>query len=85
MPYLTYDRKEEMLEKMNPSNAGELNFLITVMCLRYWNNSKQNYEAINSIVGAVESAKLEFYRRVATVYENTKIVANGDVYEGVIG
>ena len=35
---------------------------------------------IGDVVNAMECAKLEFYRRVAAPYEDTKIKENGDVY-----
>lgn len=31
-------------------------------------------------LGALECCKLEFYRRVAAPYEDSKIISNGDVY-----
>jgi hypothetical protein len=39
--------------------------------LRYFN--------LNRAVGVLECCKLEFYRRVAAPYEDTKIQQNGDV------
>jgi hypothetical protein len=39
-----------------------------------------SYQTINDIVGALEGAKLEFYRRVAVPYEDKKIIENGDVF-----
>jgi hypothetical protein len=41
----------------------------------------KNYKHINEIIGVLECAKQEFYRRVAAPYEDTKIQENGDVYE----
>ncbi len=34
----------------------------------------------NAVVGALECAKLELYRRMVAPYENGKIAENGDVY-----
>ncbi len=82
MPYLKRDKKDYLLDNMYPLNAGELNFLITTLARRYWSKSMRNYEALNTVVGALESAKLEFYRRVCSPYEDKKIKENGDVYEG---
>ena len=39
-----------------------------------------SYSVINEAVGAIESAKMEFYRRVAAPYEDKKAIANGEVY-----
>jgi hypothetical protein len=40
----------------------------------------QSYSIINDIVGVLECAKMEFYRRVAVPYEDKKRTENGDVY-----
>lgn len=61
-------------------NAGELNFVLTTIIRDYFERNGGRYQQINDIVGALEGAKLEFYRRVAAPYEDTKIVENGDVY-----
>jgi hypothetical protein len=55
---------------------GELNYIITRILkeaypLRYFN--------INRAIGVLEACKLEYYRRVAAPYEDTKIQQNGDV------
>ena len=55
---------------------GDLNYIITRILkgsypLRYFN--------LNRAVGVLECCKLEFYRRVAAPYEDTKIKENGDV------
>jgi len=63
-----------------PQTAGELNYLITIMLLDYVTNHGKSYQTINEIVGVLECAKLEFYRRLAAPYEDIKIKDNGDVY-----
>jgi hypothetical protein len=76
MPYIKQvDRTADLI----PSNPGELNFVLTRIVFDYW-KERGNYQAINDVLGALEGAKLEFYRRVAAPYEDTKIVQNGDVY-----
>lgn len=91
MPYLTKKIKEHLI-KLNPVyhfndpiEPGELNFLITTMCLRYLKRptnkgGRYTYRDINEVMGALECAKQEFYRRVAVPYEDQKIKENGDVY-----
>jgi hypothetical protein len=82
MPYIHQDDRL-LLELNGPayaSTAGELNFLITALCIEYLNTNGKNYQRINDVVGALEGAKLEFYRRVAAPYEDLKIKENGDVY-----
>lgn len=81
MPYVKNEIREELTSGRWPiGTAGNLNFLLTNLLRRYWVNSAQNYQAINDIVGALEGAKQEFYRRIAVPYEENKIKENGDVY-----
>lgn len=61
------------------TNAGELNYLFTVIAHSYWQRCGQNYQAFNDIIGAIEGAKLELYRRKVGPYEDLKIAENGDV------
>lgn len=42
---------------------------------------KPNYNKIAMITGVLENIKQEFYRRIASSYEDTKIHQNGDVKE----
>jgi hypothetical protein len=51
-----------------------------MLALAYMDYQKLSYQTINDIVGALEGAKLEFYRRVAVPYEESKRRINGDVY-----
>ena len=55
---------------------GELNYVITKMLKEIY---PLRYFHINKAVGVLECAKLEFYRRVAAPYEDTKIKESGDV------
>lgn len=57
---------------------GHLNYIITKLLVEL---KPQNYKEFNAIIGVLESAKLEFYRRKVTPYEDKKIEENGDVYE----
>ena len=79
MPYITEVKRIYLANLPEPKTAGELNYMITVLIRDYF-NAKHDYQGINDIVGALEGAKLEFYRRIAVPYENDKIAANGDVY-----
>jgi hypothetical protein len=80
MPYINQNDRDRLEVGIRPPRtAGELNYLITTLIRDYYTNDP-NYQSINDIVGALEGAKLEFYRRVAAPYEDTKIIQNGDVY-----
>jgi hypothetical protein len=85
MPYLIEKLKAVMNLDPRPLTAGELNYCITMLCKRYlkhqaYKGGHYDYERINNIIGVLECAKIEFYRRIAVPYEDKKIKENGDVY-----
>lgn len=83
MPYIAAkDRKrvDRLYASGLPETAGELNYAITCLLRDYFTSNGGRYQQINDCLGALEGAKLEFYRRVAAPYEDTKIKENGDVY-----
>lgn len=62
------------------TTAGDLNYMISLMAKAYIAAKGLRYEHLNAVVGALDSAKAEFQRRVVAPYENKKIAENGDVY-----
>jgi hypothetical protein len=85
MPYIDKNKRDFLdLREVGQivNNAGELNFAITTLINGYLHNGKEdmNYQKINDVLGSLEGAKLELYRRVAVPYENEKLAINGDVY-----
>jgi hypothetical protein len=82
MPYIKQiDRVHLAAGIRQAENAGELNYVFTLYALNYMQRKGAKYQHINDVVGALEGAKLEFYRRFAAPYEDTKIAENGDVYD----
>jgi hypothetical protein len=87
MPYIkqAYRQEYDLLVKSivlhDYHNAGELNFLITKMLNEFIAQNGLSYSTLNELVGMLECAKLELYRRVAAPYEDQKKFDNGDVYE----
>lgn len=84
MPYITKERREWLDgegwgNRGFPENAGDLNYLFTDIIAKYIHPVDTNYQRLNDVIGALESAKLEFYRRVVVPYEYSKIVKNGDI------
>jgi hypothetical protein len=77
MPYINPDRRKENIE---PVSSGDLNYAITRLCDDYLNLQGLSYFTINEVIGVLECAKLELYRRIAAPYEDQKIIQNGDVY-----
>lgn len=82
MPYLTQSRKDQIGPDgyCSADNGGDLNYLFTRIAVDYFKNNGGRYQQINDVLGALEGAKLEFYRRVAVPYEDKKCEENGDVY-----
>jgi broad-specificity NMP kinase len=60
-------------------NSGELNYLITSIIHEYLSMEHESYSAYNEVIGVLECAKLELYRRKVSPYEDEKIKENGDV------
>lgn len=81
MPYITSQRREELKDGGSfARDAGELNYVITRIVLEYFCWNGRRYQQINDVVGALESCKAEFQRRIVNDYEDKKIEENGDVY-----
>lgn len=81
MPYIKQNTRETLnSDTVVPANAGELNYKITTKIFQYFEANGGTYQQVNDILGALEGAKLEFYRRVVAPYEDFKMKENGDVY-----
>lgn len=86
MPYIKESRRQELIENIRtPENAGELNFKISHLVNQYFNQEGEiTYFTINEVIGVLECAKLEVYRRIAQHFEDIKMRENGDVYSGCV-
>lgn len=80
MPYVKQERRRTDIGPFATDSAGDLNYHITRACQVFVGVNGQSYETLNCVIGALECAKLEFYRRLITVYEDKRIQENGDVY-----
>lgn len=82
MPYIDKRRREELLitRRFPPKTSGGLNFVITDIINRFLVSEGLNYDNINLVIGVLECAKLELYRRVVAPHEDKKMEENGDVY-----
>ncbi|MFA4972363.1 MAG: hypothetical protein WC683_07095 [bacterium] len=82
MPYITPKQRKELAVGVMAATAGELNYAITVLVDRFLDiKGGLSYAAINEVIGVLECAKLELYRRLAAPYEDAKCRENGDVYD----
>jgi len=93
MPYINLDKRQpydpliaQLLDKLVETHVngertldpGHLNYVISSLA---WSLFVQDpsYRRANDIIGVLEAAKLEFYRRQAAPYEDKKIEENGDL------
>ena len=83
VPYISLEDKKRLAPAWTlPHTPGELNYLITILCQDYMGVKAAipNYAIFNEVIGVLECAKQEFYRRMVVPYEEGKIEQNGDVY-----
>ena len=74
-PYTTTHIKNEDLLHI----IGNINYVVSRICCGIM--GEISYSKIALITGVLENIKQEFYRRVASPYENNKIIENGDIKE----
>ena len=72
--------------KLVVDTAGELQYCIALLAMNYLSRAagrkgKFSYQELNDVMGALDGASKEFYRRVVAPYEDGKCVQNGDVYD----
>jgi len=86
MPYISQDDRDGFEEfrgviaDVNPTTAGELQYMIAIMIKEFMKNSDYRYQDMNNVMGALNGANLEFYRRYVGPYEDECITKNGDVF-----
>jgi uncharacterized protein DUF6899 len=80
MPYIENSRRPALEPSGRPQSAGELNYAVTRLVDRYLSEKGLRYQHINEVIGVLECAKLELYRRIASPYEDKKKEEEGDVY-----
>ena len=83
MPYIKGKQRRYDLQiaPYAMQSIGELNFGITDLCNTWLRKTQKRYADYNAIIGALECAKQEFYRRMVAPYEDQKMRENGDVYQ----
>ena len=84
MPYIKKEKRKffdpglsEVFDGLE--NPGDLNYCFSKLCNEFINLHGKNYTNFNACIGALESAKLELYRRHIAPYEDEKIKENGDI------
>lgn len=84
MPYIKPERRkvfDEYLEACAKEieNGGELNYCIYKLSTLLIERIGESYEKLSMCSGAMEHAKLEWYRKRLSPYEDKKIAENGDI------
>jgi len=96
MPYINENARleldnciENMVECLTHGNdvsneeftvlLGEINYCFSRIIAK--SMGQTSYSKIAMITGVLENVKQEFYRRIATSYEDKKIIENGDIKE----
>ena len=69
MPYITKPDRNKAFENILP-NAGVLNYAVHQLINEYFEQNNRNYQTINDVVGVLECAKMELYRRIGAEYED---------------
>jgi len=88
MPYIKQEYREELDIEINKiiraidlldldTPDGAINYVFTKVLISYFNTG---YVNIERAIGLLECCKLEYYRRLASEYEDKKSIENGDVY-----
>lgn len=89
MPYITPEEREPYLDHLlkivqelpaenEEALGGHLNFCISYILNRLL-NERHRYVRMNTLMGAIEAAKQEFYRCQVAEYEDEKKLENGEV------
>jgi hypothetical protein len=85
MPYINKDDRKLFNHHIfalgnEIDTEGELNYVITKLAKEFLDKHGESYATYNTLIGALECAKLELYRRKIAKYEDGKADLNGDVY-----
>ena len=80
MLYIKKDDRSKLELGEGAENYWQLNYCISMLCKEYLEGKGESYQTYNDIIGVLECAKMEMYRRKIANYENKKIKENGDVY-----
>jgi len=83
MPYIAQTDREQFQEigLMQVETAGELQYCIALLIKQYEKSvtGRMRYQNMNDVMGALNGANLEYYRRSVAPYEDECIRKNGDV------
>ncbi len=84
MPYINAGIRESLDGGRKATQPGELNYQISKLCSEYLGMTGISYTHLNAVIGVLESAKMEIYRRIVAPYEEIKRGEHGEVYTSII-
>ena len=84
MPYIKKPKRKILEPNILAASGyvsceGDLNYCFSLLCKQFIKRKGKKYKYFNACIGALESAKLELYRRHIAPYEDEKIKENGDI------
>lgn len=85
MPYVQQERRKELdseiealVKKLKEMALGDVVYALYRITKDVYGNTKNYYTKVQGIT-ALESTKLEYYRRILASYEDEKSKENGDI------
>ena len=88
MPYISKKREQELwgesIGSSDLDSAGDLNYWITDVIMRYTEHKGLSYQTLNDVSGALTECLAEYRRRVISHYEQKKAKINQDVYKPML-
>ena len=80
MPYIPQSKRRDIeMNNLPPTAPGELAFIFVNEAAAYLDTMGLSFQTISQVMGALECAKLEVYRRMAAPYEDSKKTSHGDL------
>lgn len=85
MPYIADNKKRKIFDENIErcitfcDSAGDLTYCFYKFMMLYVKRFGLSFSIWTHCISALESAKLEYYRRHMSKYEDEKIIDNGDV------
>jgi len=87
MPYIEQGQRKpiddlvRLIKFKSDCKIGIFNYLITRFMCSWIKSKGESYTTYNELIGVLEAAKLELYRRLVSKYEDTKLASSGECYD----
>lgn len=84
MPYIRQIERDSVDKEIDNistiiKDCGQLNYVITKLCHNHLIKLGLKYARINEVIGVLDCAKMELYSQIASPYEDTKKLENGNI------